>query len=172
MGWKDAVARDLLGPKADLQTLPGYWIRPRKYGATIGQGLEALQSHAIKASPVFTALLQEAREKDGDVAIAAVLSGCDLQTRNQINLEMAEAEREYGPARERLMLTGGIGEHNFTDDAGTLAAIDDEFVEIMRSNRGVLAEILSIVGAWNPPFVRTGKSKSETQRSGSSKEQS
>ena len=168
MGWRDAISRDLLGPKAELATLPGYWIRPRKYGATIGQGLEALQMHIVKASPVFAGKLAEARDQDGKVDVRAVQAGWDIETRNQISVEMADAEREYGPARERLMLLGGIGEHNFADDAGRLAAIDDEFVELVRSNRAVLVEIIGIVGAWNLPFARSGELKSETPPSGSS----
>lgn len=168
MGWKDAVARDLVGPKTELQTLPGYWIRPKKYNATIGAELQALELKMASRSPTFAKLMSKAiQDKGEDVAPKDVFDACDVETRSRIGLEMAEAAQEHGPRQTHLMLVGGIGDHNFTNDDGGKATIDEEFVEIVRSNRAVLDELLSIVRSWNPPFSRTGPARSETPRSGS-----
>lgn len=171
MGWKDAVARDLVGPKAELETLPGYWIRPKKYSATVGAELQALELKMANRSPTFAKLMSKAIEEKGDaVAPREVFDACDVETRSRISLEMAEVTQEYGPRQAYLMLTGGLGDHNFTNDDGGKAVLDEEFVEIVSSNQAVLQEMLAVVRSWNPPFSRSGPAKSETQRSGSTEE--
>lgn len=168
MGWKDAVARDLLGPKEDLRTLPGYWIRPKKYSATVGAELQALEMKMANRSPTFAKLMSKAIEDKGEEAIPKdVFDSCDVETRGRISLEMAEAAQEYGPRQTHLMLVGGIGDHNFANDDNGKASIDEEFVEVVRSNRAVLDELLAIVRSWNPPFSRSGPARSGTPPSGS-----
>lgn len=168
MSWKDAVARDLMGPKAELQTLEGEWIRPKKYNATVGAELQSLELKMATRSPTFSKLMSRAIEEKGEEVLPKdVFDACDVETRSRISLEMAEATQEFGPRQRFLMLTGGIGDHSFTNDDGSETIIDEEFVAIVESNRAVLDELLTIVRSWNPPFVRNGRARSETPQSGS-----
>lgn len=173
MGWKDEIARTITGERTELKTLPGHFIVARKFSVGIADQIKAVERRIAAASPELSAAaIKYANRADGnaDAPAAEIMADLPNEIKQKIMLETGEAQVKYGSQLCALVLKGGIADHDFLDDAGNKATVDDDFVATIQENQVLTDEMVAIIREWNGPFGRSGPARSAMPPSGSAAE--
>lgn len=170
-GFHDAARRRIVGPKTELETLPGYWIKPRKYSS---QGAAEIQAAGMASADLpddiiakIGALVEEAgTENVENMQVMKLLSPADRIRAMRAMAKSAEENVES----QRLTLHYGIGEHNLYEGEESSVEVDDGLVAEIMEYQEVATEIVRIINEWNRPLAVAPEGKSSTQPNGPSEE--
>lgn len=164
-GWEAYARRTILSPKRELETLPGFWVRARKYSVASADELRAVQrtkrgpvppavrsilSRAIREEREFGDVIRELEPAEAEAIIAEMPS--DVSTMADI---MA------------LSILHGIGEHNLGEEEASVTMTRDVVDRIM-DYPDTAREVWKIVQEWNTPLPKATSKTSGTSPSGSS----
>ena len=167
VNWRVAADRLTVGEPVELETLPGLWIRPRKYSVNGAAEIKAAQVRAL-AELRGNAIREIATAFDGAPASDDAAVGLTHDQRLDVAvrvMENATADVVGSVAERRAKVLFGVAEHNFEGEPGTpTAAWVDELME----HEPVFLEVLRIVEEKNRPLAGTTSPKSATSPTGSS----
>jgi|GEM_PF-2405229 len=167
----DAARRKILGERRELETLPGYWIRPRKF-STIGAA--EVQAVSIKNTDLPDDLI----EKLGAIGDNPEINELDKRTplkflsrADRIRVMQAFSHSAADSVEvQRLALLHGIAEHNFYQNGENATHVDEDLVNELLDYQEVATEILSIINEFNRPLAKAPAGSSSTPQNGSSAE--
>lgn len=163
VNWKAAADLRVIGKAVPLKSLPGYWIKPRRYSVT---GDAEVQAAEIRA------LAQVKEDALRGVAAAAQGEGeiTDEAKRELMVkvLEHVNADMVGSLEKKRAMLRYGVHAHNFEGEA---IGPTDEWVDEVFERAEIADEILKIVEEKNSPLESKTSPTSATSPSGDLKEQ-
>lgn len=167
MGWKQDARRLVVGEKAELSTLPGYWVQPRKYSIQAKDEINAIQRKLQKGinKKELASLMQKVKDirKDGeapkDEDILAKISEGELET-------ILDAQNAETKELTKVKILYGVAEHNF--DGVSVAELAEDILDYEE----VALEILTIVETFNRPLAMEKSNPSETLPDGSTPESS
>jgi len=174
MGWKESTRKVLVGPQVALKTTGDEcWIQPKKLSQETADQIAELQRDFYAGSENRTKV-RGARE----LAARLEKEGKTIQEADPMDLfELSPPlDPEYRKRLYLASLTGGIGKHNFVDDAGTLICAGDRLdektiLEICEWN-DLAQEIHQVIMEWNNPLATRSGGSSGTSQNGSSGEAS
>ena len=163
-GWKDSTRRTLLGPQVTLKATGGEcWIRAKKLSIEAADKIGELQRSLFRGAE-NKAKVRKIREiEDKLKAEGKTLEDAD-------DLELIEAVPEMDPAYRdqiyRIALADGVGEHNFTDDAGTIIGegkvFDEATIKEVLEWEPLATEIFQAIQGHNRPLARRSGENSGT----------
>lgn len=168
VNWKVAADRVAIGEKKELQSLPGYWVRPRRYTKQGEAEILAAQTRAIGQSKQIAASMMSQMPVAG--SDAEEMTGLSPQTRNDIGMivmQNATADMVGKVEENTLRILYGIEDHNFN---GADEKATREWATDIMGYTDTANEILELVGEQNLPLGLRTSHKSETSQNGSSTE--
>lgn len=179
MAWSAAARNTRLGPKTELKTLDGYWVRPQKLSVDARNELRRLSAGmAAKMPPSerkelndIQAKLRAERERIDELRENG--EGADTEFDLHTFLSDEEWHTLIGSFETiesqlpmmRLYLLKGIGDHNFDDEDGEQVPWGLDLVEQLLEYEDVAEEIFNIVRAWDHPLAQGSEGSSSTQSS-------
>lgn len=167
MGWKEDARRLVIGEKAELDTLPGYWVKPLKYSIQAKDEINAIQCKLQKGinKKELASLMQKLKdirkgdESPKDEEILSQISEGELET--LLNMQNTESKE-----LTRIKILYGVAEHNF--DGVSVAELAEDILDYEE----VALEILTIVEEFNRPLANKMSSTSKMSQDGSITEKS
>ena len=169
INWKVAADRVAIGKKVELKSLPGYWVRPRRYTKQGEAEILAAQTRAIgQSKQIAASLMSQMPASDSD---ADELAGMSPQTRSDlamIVMQNATAGMVGKVEENTLRILYGIEDHNFN---GTDEKASHEWAADIMEYTDTANEILALVVEQNLPLGLRTSRKSETSPNGSSTDQ-
>ncbi len=165
MGWQDDARRLVIGPRHDLESFPGYYIKPKKYSVAAKDEIQAVMREIQKGidKKALMEVMAKARELGADITQEELMKRLEPQ-------ELAALLDSTSVPSARIMevkFRHGIAEHNFE---GTTI---EELAKVLTSGdipEEIASEILSVVEGFNRPLARATSPISEMQPSGSTRE--
>lgn len=177
MNWKEAARRSMVGPKVELKAAGGeLWIRPKKLSQAAVDAIREQRAVSV-SSQEFQGSLRRARVLQerypglftGEIDEAAIAA----EDRGEILELYATLQAAPRAAAFRLQLLHGVGEHNFSDDAGMLVGdgkvLDDNTITGILEWGDLAAEMVAAIEAYNAPLVAASPATSPTSPSGSTR---
>ncbi len=164
------IKRKIMGPRSDLESLPGFWIKPTKYGSTGGEEIQAVQFKISKGArnPVVARYVKRFRAQGiENPTVSDIADKLDDEELAELLNAMGSVDPRSNAELQGKTMLHGIGEHNFRQ-GGKLLSIEDAIPIIMQDIEAV-KEIIDVIEGWNPPLARESSGKSGTQQSGSTK---
>lgn len=162
------IKRKIMGPRQDLETLPGFWIKPKKYSSTGGEEIQAVQFKMSKGArnPVVAKYVKKFRAQGiENPKISDIVDKLNEEELAELLEAMGSVNPESNTELQEKILLHGTGEHNFRQ-SGKVLSIEDAIPIIMQDIEAV-REINGIIGKWNSPLASEPSEKSGTQSSGS-----
>ena len=183
-GWQTAARNKRLGPKTELVTFEKpqedgggkYWIRPQKLSIEASSELRHLNAElASKVPPSVQRALKEASKRwqaenntDAEPPFAELQA---LLSDDEWNAVSSSLEVLVNQADKiKLLLTHGIGEHNFDGEDGKILELNEALVDAWMEHEALAAEMVAIVEAWNRPLANGSEPSLQTASSGPSVE--
>lgn len=172
INWKVAADRMTIGEKVELTTLPGYWVRPRKYSKAGEAEILAAQTRAVAqkravASSIIDAYdAQPANEADAMVGSRAAGMQREVQI---LVMQNASAAMVGHIDEDQARIAFGIEDHNFN---GEIERASMDWAREVMEHAEIANELLAIVAEKNRPLVRPTSPSSETSPNGSTTEPS
>jgi len=161
--WEQAARVSILGEKRELESLPGYWIRPKKYGVRGENDINAASLRETKSIPIKIQrkLLEAFKDKEQltDEELASILDDDELDA--ILDKQRQNTSKTYDVMR--LVLLYGIGAHNFDDQDSSSEVVSEALVEQILEYEPIAEEVFGIVAAHNRPLASGMSSTSETQ---------
>ena len=168
--WKQEAERKFVGDKVELETFPGYWIKPKKYSISgkdaISDEQRKLQQGIDKKAmaSVIKKLHIDTEGKQEDVIMSEVM---DQLTDAELSVMV---DSQYVPSANylKVRLREGIHSHNFCDAAESkdVEALANDILDYPE----IADEMLQAVEGFNRPLAQKSSRKSKTQPSGSTTE--
>lgn len=151
ISWKIAADRQAIGEPVELASLPGFWVKPRKFTRQAEAELLASQSRAFSKNRQATlAIMADLRSKM-DVPDGAP-DPKDIQDEAYVRvLESATAETVGHLEEDELRIAFGVEEHNFN---GMPEKASRSWAKEVLSYGDISREILQIVGEKNRPLPK------------------
>jgi len=164
------IKRRIMGPRQDLETLTGFWIKPNKYSSAGAEEIQAIQFKITKGArnPVVAKYVKRFRAQGiENPTVSDIADKLDDEELAELLSAMGSVDpRSNAELQDKTMLHG-IGEHNFRQGGKMLSV--EEAIPIIMQDIGAVKEIIGIIEGWNPPLARESSGKSGTQQSGSTK---
>lgn len=136
--WEEAARTTILGPKHELEALPGYWFTPRKFPCEIDDRIAVLMRKFRSKKP----------QAEGE-ATASPSEVLDSLEAGDVSEVMA------------LSLLGGIGEHAFLGADGKPEAVNESFVHRIMDYSPLATEMMGVIQEWNRPLAPKPSESSE-----------
>lgn len=168
VNWRVAADRLTIGERVELKSLPGYWVKPRKYSVAGEAEIKAAQVRAL--AETRGEAMREVAGMMADPESDSAAMGLSREQRDQIAvaiMERATADIIGSLAERRARVLYGIAEHNFT---GEPAEPTPEWVDELMEYADVFDEVLAIAWEKNRPLAPTTPQGSETSPTGNSTE--
>jgi len=151
-GFENEARRTILAPERELQSLPGYKVRARKFTIAAQDELSAAQERKRLALPATLrafAIEAEARGKRFEEALS------ELTPEKAAEL-LAEIPSEASSSSElmRLSILYGLGEHNLDDGSTMSSDVALELVEKIMEFPALAEEIHAFIREWNAPLPK------------------
>lgn len=153
MGWQDEARRTIIGDKVDLNSFPGYWIRPRKYSIETMDKIKELQKKQQSdfngrtvAKIAKKAKSRGELEKLQNLPITEIM---DYLTEDEF-AELYQATEQSTKAQLQITvakIAGGVGEHNF--DGVSVDQLAKDIVEYS----DIAIEMVQIADEFNRPLA-------------------
>lgn len=162
-GWQEATRRALIGGKVELKTVPGLWIAPRKLSTAVSDQIGEMQRASLTSG--------DNRQKSKELrALEERLIAEGKKLDDADPLELMAVQPVIDPAVRasiyRLALSDGVGEHNFTDDAGAAIgdgkAFDKDTIEAILEWDDLARELFDIIREWSRPLASRSEGKSSS----------
>jgi hypothetical protein len=167
INWKIAADRVTIGERTELKTIPGYWVRPRRFSKQGEAEILAAQTRAMAKSKAVAASMMDGF-KDAVVSDADKMTGGisdDAKKEIAIKVMQGATADMIGHVEEDVMrIAYGIAEHNFLGDQEPACV---EWAREIIEYKDVANEILEIVREKNLPLVLPTPSSSPTLPTGS-----
>lgn len=167
------IKRKIMGEKRELETLPGFYIRPKKYSYAGAEEIQAVEFEIGKGkrNPVVAKYAKKFRKQGIDkLTFKEVAEKLDEEELAElINATGSKDLKLNAELQEKIMLHG-IGEHDFNQNGKMLDI--KEAIPILTQDAEAVGEITEIIREWNSPLALEPSEKSETQQKVSTKEQS
>ena len=173
LAFEASARRAILGEKHELETLEGYWFRPRKYsvpgeeeinsaGSGIGDKLPA--SVVKKLIPIYQGKsLGEITEE----AIIGELNDDELAELLKVSMGSRQAETDIAAK----ILEHGIGEHNLYDQEQASTDVSSELIDALLEYAATVAEMVKVIQGYNRPLARSTPETLPMQQNGSTQKQ-
>jgi len=165
INWKVAADRVAIGEKIELESMPGYWVRPRRYTKQGEAEILAAQTRAIgQSKQIAASMMNQMPAPDSD---SEEMTGMSPQTRNDLAMvvmQNATADMVGKVEEDTLRILFGIEDHNFNGE--TEQASKDWASEVMQYT-DIANEILVLVRGQNLPLGLRTSHKSGTSPNGS-----
>ena len=168
VNWQVAADRLTIGERVKLSTLPGFWVKPRKFSVAGEAEIKAAQVRALAA--VRGEAMREVAGMMAEPESDSAAAGVSREQREQIAvaiMERATADVIGSLAERRARVLYGIAEHNFN---GESAAPTPEWVDEIMEYSAIFDELLGIVQEKNRPLPLPTPPSSETSPTGNSTE--
>lgn len=163
--WREKARQAAMGGRKELASLPGYWIRARKFSVAAADEIR----EAEHLPPALLRKLARLRQEEPDAQATEKRALAEL-TDEEFAL-LSDLQTSLDPKIARLRLKHGIGEHNFTDDGAASSSVTTDFVDELLGYSPVVKEMLEEIARVNPgPFSRGKSPPSSLSSSGSGKE--
>lgn len=144
--WKVAADRATVGEQAELPSMPGYWIRPRKLSKQAEAELLACeQRRAARQNQALARAAIAARLRGADIDLSADEKAEALRS----DMEHATAESVANLEAEELKIFFGTAEHNFNGDPEPATR---EWAHEVMGYSLVANDILAIIEGKNSPL--------------------
>ena len=163
-GWKDATRRNLIGSKHELVAVKGeLWIRPKKWSIQAADEIASYRRELF-ADPERRRKIQRIMElKKGeeiDIKTLEEAEGGEL-------LELLSAlELQDRRSIYAVGIRDGVGEHNFSDDAGELIgngqSFDQATIDDILTWGELATEMFGVIQEYNRPLAGRNGDNSET----------
>jgi len=166
--WKEKARQSILGDIHNLESLPGYWVRAKRFSVIASD--EIREAENLPAS-LMRKLAKLRPDKDSAENRADFeRRAADALTDEEFSM-LQRLSVSLDPKIAGLRLTHGIGEHNFTDDGSASTVVPRDLVEELLKYKPVALEILEVIAQANPgPFLRGRSGSSSSSSSGSTPE--
>ena len=162
------IKRRIMGPRQDLEKLPGFWIKPKKYSSEGGEEIQVVQFKISKGArnPVVAKYVKKFRSEGiENPKISDIVDKLNEEELAELLEAMGSVDPGSNTELQEKTLLHGTGEHNFRQ-GGKMLNIEDAITIIMQDIEAV-REINGIIGKWNSPLASEPSEKSGTQSSGS-----
>lgn len=161
INWKVAADRIAIGERANLASLDGYWIQPRRYTKAGEAEILAAQTRAIaKSKSIAASMFDSMPEPETD---SERMFGPSAESKKEIAMavmENATADMVGKVEENTLRILYGIEAHNFDDEGKPTREWADEIMQYS----DVANEILGIVAEQNLPLsLRTSRKSAMSQ---------
>jgi len=162
--WKIAADRVAIGKKTELESLPGYWVTPRRFTKQGEAEILAAQTRAVAESQALTAEFMAgfAEPMSDTERVAGVSDDAKQKIMQQVTAH-ATAGMVGRVEENTLRLLYGIEATNMTDDEKP----SREWAEDVMQYTDTADEILKLIGEQNLPLSLRMSRKSETLPTGS-----
>jgi len=173
-GWEHQARLKRMGEKRELQTFPGYWIRPQKYSI---EGEEEIQCAQLRlknklSSAATRKIVAKLRESDDpDMTAEKLLKSLSDEELEAMMQEGGNIEPGDSSGYIHLVLLHGIGEHNFKNAEGKVEEVNEDFVNRFMAISELAHESVKIIEEWNRPLAKRSAPSSGTSPNGSTTEQ-
>jgi hypothetical protein len=169
INWKIAADRVAIGEKIELESMPDYWVRPRRYTKQGEAEILAAQTRAIgKSKQIATSLMNQMPAPGSDAEEMAGLTAQAQSDIAMIVMQNASADMVGKVEENTLRILHGIEDHNFNGDPEK--ATQEWAAEVM-GYADIANEILALVKEQNLPLGLRTSHKSGTSPNGSSTDQ-
>jgi hypothetical protein len=162
------IQRKILGPRSELKSLPGFWIKPKKYDVEGGEEIAGLRLRMARAAR-NPALVEQAKRLQAEgverLTEQVLLEKLTPEEILEATSSAMDATSEFRGEIQRLEMRHGIGAHNFRNGGKELDV--EEAIPILMQDTEATAEVIRVVEAWNRPLAEKPSESSETQRNGS-----
>ena len=162
------IQRKIMGPRHDLESLPDFWIKPKKYSSEGGEEIRIIQFKMSKGTktPVITKYLKKLRALGIDnPKIKDVIDNFNEEELAEITEAMYSVEPGSNVELQEKIMLYGTGEHNFAQ-GGKMLSLEEAMPILMQDAKAVI-EIIDIIREWNPPLLQESSRKSSSQHNGS-----
>lgn len=162
--YAQAITQELAGNRAELESLPGFWIRPRKYTVPQAEEIKRLSLKSVPPKIKSVMVRKQAQLGEGE-ELTGVQILESMETDEQLSEAMDYFALSGGGDLVRKVLLYGIYEHNlFADDEGRpypSKSVDEDLVIYLMQNEEVVKEMASIIEAYNRPLAKSSARTSE-----------
>jgi hypothetical protein len=162
------IKRRIMGPRTDLETLPGFWMKPKKYSSAGGEEIQAVQFKISKGArnPVVAKYVKRLRSQGiENPTVSDVADTLDEEELAELLEAMGSVNPESNAELQSKIMLCGTGEHNFRQGGKVLST--EEAIPIIVQDIEAVKEIIGIIKGWNSPLASEPSEKSGTQSSGS-----
>jgi hypothetical protein len=149
-GWEVAARRTQFSPKVYLVTLPGYWIRARKYPV---RGKDELDQIAFrKGRDLPRSVIGAFRKaiKEGITAADYIKNISEDEMMDIVNLSSPEIKSNT--EKIEASIRWGLGEHNLEKEEGTIG-VSPQLLENIMQYPAEMEEIFKMIEEWNIPLA-------------------
>ncbi|MCC6131039.1 MAG: hypothetical protein IT186_14040 [Acidobacteria bacterium] len=168
---KAKARQSVLGERRELKTLPGFWIRARRFGVTAAERVreaEGLPPSLLRKLARLKGSQEGDLEDDKEMQLRLI----EALTDDEFGV-LQEKQRSLDPKIVKARLLYGLGQHNLGASGPEAVSdqVSEEFVSELLEYLGTdtIQEMVDAVGEMNPPPFLAGKSDaSSSSLSGSS----
>lgn len=152
VSWKIAADRAVIGEKIELKSLPGYWVRPRRWTKAGEAEINAASARILaKQSAVRRSIMEQSSVPQSEADAAAGAIPEDVRTKIMDALTANLDGETVGQIESKIAkIAYGVHAHNFLGEeaGGTM-----EWARELAGYTDVFDEILGIVEAKNAPLA-------------------
>lgn len=162
------IQRRIIGDRHDLETLSGFWIKPKKYSTEGGEEIAALRFKIMRNSrnPKIVGILKKLKDEGIEALdVTTLLEKIPEEEVMELFAAMYEARGDGRGEIQRAILKHGIGDHNF-NSGGKKLSVEEAVPKLMQDAEAVV-EIIANIEEWNVPLAQGRSQSSETQPNGS-----
>lgn len=149
INWKIAADRAAIGDKTELKSLPGLWVKPRKFTKQGAAEILAAQTRATMKTRAASNAVTKAVLQSGSDADSAGLTQEQKAEIATVVMQNASADMIGHLEEDEARILFGIAEHNFE---GEPQAPTKEWVTDIMQYAEIADEILGIVQEKNRPL--------------------
>lgn len=172
INWKIAADRVTIGERVELKTLPGYWVRPRKFSKAGEAEILAAQTRAVAQKRAVASSIIDAYDakptNEADAMVGSKAVGMQREVQLLV-MQNATPEMVGHLEEDRVRLTFGVEDHNFNGDAEKATSA---WARDVMEHAEIANEILAIVAEKNRPLAMPTPPSSGTSPNGSTTEPS
>jgi len=165
--WENAARRFTVGDKTELETIPGYWIKPKKYSVEGDNAIKAAAAgNQSVLPPSLLKRLQERAEtmQDGELTQSELFKMMSAEEIGEMIHRTATADSAQSVKVVKLILMYGIDSHNFEDTDNRRCG--EDLAEKLMQYRDAAMECVRIIQGFNGPLARATGQPSETSPNG------
>ena len=167
------IKRKIMGEKQELETLPGFFLRPKKYSYAGAEDIQAIEFEIGKGkrNPVVAKYAKKFRKQGIEkLTFKEVAEKLDEEELAELINATSTKDLKLNAELQEKIILHGTGEHNFNRNGKMLDI--KEAIPILLQDAEAVEEIIGIIKGWNPPLASELSEKSEMQQKASTKEQS
>jgi hypothetical protein len=164
-GFEAAARRTILSPEKDLESLPGFRIRARKYTITAADEINAAQISKRDQIPARLRGIAMRAESEGRT-IEALLAEVPPA---EVDLLLADMQPGASSIVDimRAVILHGLGEHNLDDGETRSSEVTPGLVDSIMDFPELAKEVYGFIQEWNSPLPKATSAPSSTSPNGS-----